>query len=588
MAPLATFFRRSFPLALTLTFALSSAAQALPPQVYFDAVVPRADGTVELQFRIASFGGELEKVNLVDNDGFATLAALTYVLIQQPSEQLYLNQKKWEELGPQPVEGWAIVRERIAASVERMYEAYSSSRAMNLQTEAVTHVLATRSRLTQFQERAPTYEQFNHLIGSLVERTRKFHSYAGFGPLINGSSELGQALSGRGFTLPTEFMSRSRAIFKLDLAKLIQPSAAAPSATAPAAPKLGNATAHFKADYAFNHSFRDPRGEYVLIDTQGERWANRENATLYLGPAGQLRKVGVKQIDTYRDGGTMVFRLEDGSTIMIPAPTKTGVIPTLSIGGREFSLNKVLSAEALGLVAPAPALVTPSTPALTSFQPAPTFGMPARQKPVLKFDGIVALFSTARIPYGPSVIANLNDWQTISDEAVLQTKRVILAALQATTLPMFDGLTASGIGVAHSRGTDSIRVEVKQNHPLGTFSLLKDGSIALAYARSAAIAQSFAEIAQAGLTPQRQRELLKRIAEVYPHGYDLSQASVNTTELQSSVPYLEFVLGGQQHLIVYPDGRVAAGADVARTTPGILLREGAADMACGDVVLGLR
>ncbi|MBM4318186.1 MAG: hypothetical protein FJ116_12010, partial [Deltaproteobacteria bacterium] len=89
---------------------LGTFAIAIPPKASFNSMKKLDDFTINQQ-----------KITLIDDDGVGTLATLQYMLIQNPSEDLYLQymliqnpsedlyldeKSKWENVRNKAVEGW--------------------------------------------------------------------------------------------------------------------------------------------------------------------------------------------------------------------------------------------------------------------------------------------------------------------------------------------------------------------------------------------------------------------------------------------------------------------------------------------------
>ena len=205
---------------------------ALPPQASFDSMSKGESGDTKLNFSIGGFGAP-KKITLVDDDGVATLATLQYMLIQQPSEDLYLDKAKWDKLKNDYVKGWdKNVQDVYIESLERALKFYKENPGAG---QGKAKELETIMNKIKFAKTlAPTYENLNE-IGAWLDKNARKHSYTmefhdqnegkkRTEKLIDNNTStnpLGTALSGRGFSLPTEMMSKSRATFEGDLKSLL-------------------------------------------------------------------------------------------------------------------------------------------------------------------------------------------------------------------------------------------------------------------------------------------------------------------------------------------------------------------------------
>jgi len=207
---------------------LGTFAIAIPPKASFNSM-KKLDGDTLLHFTINQ-----QKITLIDDDGVGTLATLQYVLIQNPSEALYLKKSKWENVRNEAVEGWnKNVKAAYLEALNRAKIVYLKN-GKKKGAQELEQIILKLEKLELLQK-SPTYEDLNE-IGKWLNENAINHSYTmkviekdkeeqiqKGQRLIDNSSDnpLGTALSGRGFTLPTRFLLRSRAVFVVDLETIV-------------------------------------------------------------------------------------------------------------------------------------------------------------------------------------------------------------------------------------------------------------------------------------------------------------------------------------------------------------------------------
>lgn len=211
---------------LFLALVTAASAYALPPVASFTGITPDGANT-NLNFVIDG-----TRHTLVDDDGVATLAALQYLLIQNHSDAIFGGNAKWDEVKSRTIPPQAIPI--LVKQMERAYEFYTeNARRANGATKAALLKGAADLRpliVSWSTKGSLTYEELNQL-GGWLDRNASRHSYEVASTpkggrtttrtqrLIdnNSNNPVGTSLSGRGFTLPTTLMSRSRASFDVDL-----------------------------------------------------------------------------------------------------------------------------------------------------------------------------------------------------------------------------------------------------------------------------------------------------------------------------------------------------------------------------------